>query len=292
MTQIDNKVINTIKENKELNEFIINNNLSDEFILKNINTFLDVLNSLNKCLNCQGLYMCNQKRVGEKDSLTYDGILIKEVEYCHYYLKQENKKDFINSFVYTDIPDRLIDLSFDDIELDNDYLKGLFVELNNILDGIRNKGLFIYGDLGVGKTYMSIALANELVKANKRVAFVKVATFINEMRRLVANDSYTFNKYMNDLSKADILFLDDIGSESVSSFSRDDILFTILEYRNDNNLMTIFTSNLTKNDLLKHYTYSKNDKSSTMLASRLIERIDNLSDDFCLKGENKRRINK
>ena len=165
-------------------------------------------------------------------------------------------------------------------------------DILSLLIFIVNKGLFIYGDLGVGKTYMSIALANELVRRNKKVAFVKVATFINEMRRLVTNDPFTFNKYMNDLSRVEVLFLDDIGSESVSSFSRDDILFTILEYRNDNHLMTIFTSNLTKNDLLKHYTYSKNDKSSTMLASRLIERIDNLSDDFCLKGENKRRINK
>ena len=287
--KINLKLLNDIKLNQELSNFIHENNLEDKDILNNLNLFLKVKESLDKCLNCKGLYMCNQKRMGEKESLEYDGILIKSVEYCSYYLKKKEENNFINSFIYTDIPEILVNLNFDDIELDNEDTKKLFVELNNILDGIRNKGLYIYGDLGVGKTYLSTALANELVKNKRKVSFVKVSSFINEMRRLVSTDTYRFDKLINDLSKSEYLFLDDIGSESVSSFSRDDVLYPIIEYRNDNNLLTIFTSNLSKNDLLKHYTYDKNDKASSMHAKRFLDRIDILTDDFCLKGENKRR---
>ena len=54
-------------------------------------------------------------------------------------------------------------------------------------------------------------------------------------------------------------------------------------------MITIFTSNLSKNELEKHFTYDKSDRSSLMNAKRLIERIDILSDDYVLTGKNKRR---
>lgn len=285
-----NKMLEFIKKNKELNDFITSNNIDDKFIEKNINIFLDAKESLDKCVNCKGLYMCSQKKQGEKVSLTLDDVLLSEIEYCKYYLAELRLNNIINKFSYTDIPSKLIDLSLDDIELDNESIKGLFVEVNNILDGIRNKGLYIYGDLGVGKTYISIALANELLKQNKKVAFVKTNNFINEMRRLIVSDGSKYNNIINSLKKVDILILDDIGSESVSSFSRDDILFNILDYRMENKSLTIFTSNLTKEDLLKHYRYDKADKSSINRAKRLLERIDILADDYCLLGNNRRRV--
>ena len=85
------------------------------------------------------------------------------------------------------------------------------------------------------------------------------------------------------------LFIDDIGSESVSAYSRDDLLFNILDYRMENKLCTVFTSNLSKDSLMKHYTFDKNDNSSVIRARRLLERIDILSDNFVLQGKNKRR---
>ncbi|MBQ4019762.1 MAG: prepilin peptidase, partial [Erysipelotrichaceae bacterium] len=85
------------------------------------------------------------------------------------------------------------------------------------------------------------------------------------------------------------LFLDDIGSEAVSEFVRDDILFRVLNYRLENKLMTIFTSNLSKEELMKHYQYDRKEKSNLMNARRLMERIDILSDDYVLAGKNLRR---
>ena len=92
------------------------------------------------------------------------------------------------------------------------------------------------------------------------------------------------------MKKADYLFLDDIGSETVSEFVRDDILFRILDYRLENRLTTIFTSNLNTEDLLKHYQYDRKEKSNLMNARRLVERIEILSDNFVLSGTNMRRI--
>ena len=97
------------------------------------------------------------------------------------------------------------------------------------------------------------------------------------------------DKNINKLKSAQFLFMDDIGTESVSEFVRDDILFRILDYRLENRLITVFTSNLNKEDLLKHYQYDRKDKANLMNAKRLLERIDILTDDFVLTGNNLRR---
>ncbi|MDO4940149.1 MAG: ATP-binding protein [Erysipelotrichaceae bacterium] len=280
--------IDLIKKDNYLDAFIKKHNLTDEYVNSHINVFMRVYESRNKCINCKGLYCCSQASVGQRLDISYEQILLEEIEYCDYYLAKQKDVSLTNSYVYSDISDQLIGNDLDNIQLFDDE-KGLFIELYDILDGKSNKGIYVCGEMGVGKTYLVSALANSLVKKHKKVAFVKVSSFINEMRRLVGNDTIMFDKYMNDLKNVDYLFLDDIGSESVSTFSRDDILFTILDYRMENNLTTIFTSNLNKQDLVKHYTFDKKDNSSILRAKRLVERIDVLSNDYTIIGQNKRR---
>ncbi len=272
-----------------LRKLIEEHHLSDDYLRDHIGTLTRVYESRKKCLGCKGLYMCSQSRPGERLSLSYDGILIREVEHCEYERKKAAKKDFLDSFVYSDIPENLSELDLDNIGLEDASLQGLFIEVSDILDGKRKKGLYISGDLGVGKTYMCVALANSLVKKGKKTAFVKVSDFINELRRIIVTDTQRYDETIRKLKDSEYLILDDIGSESVSSFSRDDILFPILDYRMEHKLITLFTSNLNKSDLLRYYAYDKSNKSELMRAKRLVERIDILTDAYVLQGRNKRR---
>ncbi|MBQ1477001.1 MAG: ATP-binding protein [Erysipelotrichaceae bacterium] len=272
-----------IKEVAEKHRF------SDQFLKDHTQTLLRIYESRKQCEGCKGLYMCTQAKKGERLSLDYDGVLLREVEHCPYKKKNDSLKDFKESYVYSDISEDLLGLDLDNIELEETGVKGLFLQCYDIYEGKRDKGLYISGDLGVGKTYMCIALANSLVKKGKKVAFVKVSDFINDLRRSLSSEPGRYDRNMRKLQDADVLILDDIGSESVSSFSRDDVLFTILDYRMEHRLLTLFTSNLNRSDLLKHYTYDKNDKSSAMKAKRLLERIRILSDEYVLEGKNKRK---
>ena len=278
-----------IKNNEYLNDFIVRNGLSDEFVNSHINAFLSVLESRGKCLNCKGLYTCKQLSIGERLDLSFDEILFSEIEYCEFMENKIKEDNLVQSYVYSDIPSNFNNVDINSIELLDDYQKQLCAKLLAILMNKTDKGLYIYGDLGVGKTYECIGLANALVKAGKKVAFVKVSNFINEMRKLVGTDTVLYDSYISKVKEVEYLFLDDIGSESVSSFSRDDILFNVLDYRMENKLCTVFTSNLSKEDLLKHYTFDKKDNSNLMRARRLLERIDILGEDFVLAGSNKRR---
>ena len=289
MSEKDNTLLlRMIKGEPRLEAFIRENGLSDAFVLKHMAAFSAVYDSLNRCSVCRGLFMCTQKRTGMRDALAYDGVLIREVEYCPYQLKENTERDFLKRYRYSDIPEKLSFLTLDDVELEDVSMQGLYVQLCDILEGKSDKGLYISGDLGVGKTYMCIGLANSLIEKGEDVAFVKVSSFINEMRRLVVNDPEAFDAYIRQMKEVKYLILDDIGSESVSSFSRDDVLFNILDTRMENGRTTLFTSNLSKADLEKHYTYEKGDKRESMRARRLLERIRILSNDYVLTGRNKR----
>lgn len=283
------KELDIVKNDPYFSELIKKNNLDDKYIIEHINSFLRVLESRNKCLNCKGLYMCNQRSKGQRLSLDYKNVLLEEIEYCEYSLRELKKKKLLNDYVYCDVPENLSEIDLDNVSYTKDQ-EELYALLLGLLHDKSDKGLYICGDLGVGKTYLCTALANSLVKNKKKVAFVKVSNFFNQMKADVINNSELVDKTINALKSSDYLILDDIGSEAVSAFVRDDILFRILDYRLENKLITIFTSNLNKDELLKHYQYDRKEKSNLMNAKRLVERIDILTDDYVLSGKNMRRL--
>ena len=92
---------------------------------------------------------------------------------------------------------------------------------------------------------------------------------------------------MDELKKCDLLLIDDIGAESVTSWSRDEILSTILQYRMDEKLPTFFTSNLTIDELEAHLSETK-ESIDKVKARRIIERIKQLTDDIEIISVNRR----
>ena len=283
-----NKEIELIKKDESINKIIKDNNLSDDFLMNSLSLLKRVYESRKLCETCKGLDDCRQKSIGNRLSLDYDEILIEEREYCDYTIKKQEEDSIIKQYVYCDISRNLVDINMKNIEYTADQ-KDLYIKLGAILTKKEDKGLYIYGDLGVGKTFLCTALANSLVLQKEKVAFVKASNFFDEMRSLVGNDNLLIDKTISKLQRATYLFIDDIGSESVSQYVRDSILLRILDYRLEHNLITIFTSNLSRKELLKHYQYDQKEKSNIMKATRLLERIDKLSKDHVLSGPNLRK---
>jgi len=272
-----------------LNDFVKKNNIDENFIIKNKGTFCLVEESRKLCENCQGLFTCRQKSIGDRLILEYDGALITSLEHCSYKINKKALDDVKNAYLYTDIADKFYGLDLTNIPLVDDNIKQLCARCLRILKHETKKGLYVIGDMGVGKTYMMMALANSLVKNNESVCFIKFDSFVNDMRMIVSVNDGKYQKIINTIKKCDYLFVDDVGSESVTTFSRDDILFNVLNYRLDNELTTCFTSNYDLKSLEDYYSFEKNGKQSSMQARRLLERIDILTDSFVLIGHNKRR---
>ena len=147
------------------------------------------------------------------------------------------------------------------------------------------KGLYLHGSFGAGKSYLIAALFNELSKLNVKSIIVYYPELLRSLKESFNDD---FDDRMYKLKTTELLLIDDIGAESVSPWSRDEILGTILQYRMDAKMPTFFTSNLNKDELISHLAYTKNGVDMVK-AKRIIERINQLTTDMELISENRRK---
>lgn len=137
-------------------------------------------------------------------------------------------------------------------------------------------GFMLSGPIGCGKTYLMSAVANKFLELNKTVAFVKMSQLVNDIKKsFIFSDDPILYDLLNKCKKVNILFIDDLGAEAISEWSRDEILFSILDYRMENNLLTCFTTNLSKELLYETYLCLKKEDENKV--NRLLERIEVLS---------------
>lgn len=147
------------------------------------------------------------------------------------------------------------------------------------------QGLYIAGPFGVGKTYILGALANELAQLGIQVKMVHYPSFVSDAKKGIADNKV--QDLLNSVKNPDILMIDDIGAESNSAWTRDELLSVILEYRMKEQLPTFFTSNFSMDELTYHLQETR-DGSEKIKALRLMERIKFLAIEFRLDGENLR----
>ena len=169
---------------------------------------------------------------------------------------------------------------FEVIKWINDYLK-------DVKKGIYHKGLYLSGNFGCGKTYLISAMLNEIAKMGKRVAIIYYPEFLRSLKESFY-DNEEYKKKFNMIKKTEYILLDDIGADSVTEWSRDEVLGTILQYRMEEKLPTFFTSNLTIEELEHHLSLTNKDVDQVK-ARRIIERVKQLTENLIMISENKRK---
>ena len=148
------------------------------------------------------------------------------------------------------------------------------------------KGLYLAGPFGVGKTYMMGALANELSENGIETTLVNVPTYSAEIKQAIATN--TVEAKLVSIKNTPILVLDDIGAEMNSAWFRDEVLMVILQHRMLQELPTFFTSNFTIDELEAHFAHSNKGDQELLKAKRLIERIRFLAKEYFVDGQNHR----
>ena len=148
------------------------------------------------------------------------------------------------------------------------------------------KGLYLAGPFGVGKTYMMGALANELSENGVETTLVNVPTYSAEIKQAIATN--TVEAKLVSIKNTPILVLDDIGAEMNSAWFRDEVLMVILQHRMLQELPTFFTSNFTIDQLEAHFAYSNKGDQELLKAKRLVERIRFLAKEYFVDGQNHR----
>ena len=120
------------------------------------------------------------------------------------------------------------------------------------------KNLLFTGNTGLGKTFMSNCIANELLQKGKSVLYqtapVLLETIINN--KMSKNKTPSQDLFYKNVLEADLLIIDDLGTESLNSMKLSE-LFTILNTRllnlNSKVTKTIISTNLSIDNIFKTY---------------------------------------
>ncbi|RSJ97482.1 Primosomal protein DnaI [Streptococcus mitis] len=149
------------------------------------------------------------------------------------------------------------------------------------------KGLYLYGDFGVGKSFMMAALAYDLSeKRGVSSTLLHYPSFVIDVKNAIGDGNV--KTLVDEIKLSEVLILDDIGAEQSTAWVRDEILQVILQYRMQENLPTFFTSNFDFEDLEKHFAKVKQGPDETWEARRVMERIRYLAEETRLEGVNRR----
>ncbi|MBS9335043.1 primosomal protein DnaI [Fructobacillus sp. M1-13] len=149
-------------------------------------------------------------------------------------------------------------------------------------------GVYLSGDFGIGKTYLMGALANALAYNGIGVMMVHWSTMIERLKgSFGSNGDQSLLDMIDEAKKAPVLILDDLGADTLSSWSRDSVLAVILEYRMQHELTTCFTSNFDL-DSLEKYLAQTRDGQEPGKAARLMQRVLFLSKPVAMAGKNRR----
>lgn len=113
------------------------------------------------------------------------------------------------------------------------------------------KGLYLYSNIkGSGKTRMAISIGNALMKVKRvGVKYTTTLDLLDEIKKTFDRDSeVTESELINSIKRIDVLILDDVGVENPTPWVKS-IFYSILDGRMGNNKITIFTSNLSMDEL-------------------------------------------
>ncbi len=272
-------------ENNDFKEFVSKLKIPDEILMKYTSTLEECFFEYHNCLNCSGLSECQNKMLGYA-YLPKVANKIVQFHYkpCKYKLNQDKKYSFTKNVKYYNLPDSYIDACWDKVEKRIASRKDTILWLNNFINNPTGKGLYLTGNFGCGKTYLIVATFNELAKKNIKSAIIFWPEFLRDLKSSFDSD---YDEKFEYVKNVPLLLIDDLGAEAVTSWSRDEILCSILQNRMDNNLPTFITSNLSIANLEQHLSQTK-DSVELVKAKRIIERIKYLTEEKEMVSKNMR----
>ena len=109
------------------------------------------------------------------------------------------------------------------------------------------------------------------------VAFVNVPHLISSLK-LLFSDSEAMEEKLTRISDADVAVFDDIGGESMTAWSRDEVLLTLLDARMNHHRLTYCTSNYTMDELQARLPRQRPATRKRWRQLRVLERVKALSD--------------
>ncbi|WP_010288260.1 primosomal protein DnaI [Kurthia massiliensis] len=276
-----------------IQSFINEHQLSQQTIERGMGKLLEFTSQQHDCSACESVATCKNpinglvpKLIVERDNI--------DLEYvpCDTKRREDDRRKTASMISSMHMPREVMKATLDDIKVDSEQRLNAYKEaMAFIVDVKKNReqlpsvGLYLHGSFGVGKSFVLAAIANELATMEIRTILVYVPEFLRELKSAIGENS--LEEKIDFVKKAPVLMLDDLGAETLTTWTRDEILGTILHYRMAERLPTFISSNLNYAELEKHLAKTRGDVDPVK-AGRIMERIRTMTKPVDMTGENRR----
>lgn len=133
-------------------------------------------------------------------------------------------------------------------------VKDIAIHFIKNFDQPDEKNLLFTGNTGLGKTFLSNCIANEILQSGKTVLYQTAPVLLDAIvdYRFEKTDNFIYQNILN----ADLLIIDDLGTENLNSIKFTE-LFNVINTRllnqNHHVTKTIISTNLSLNNLFNTY---------------------------------------
>lgn len=176
--------------------------------------------------------------------LRIDGVL-RAAPMCPACSKENTLRTLAQS---SQIPARFASASFDTFKTSSARQRLTLSDARRYAQAISGRqqigGLVFFGRSGTGKTHLAISLLRHCQMAGLSGFYVRAIDLMNRLRQTQgASATYQDRQVIENLSKVDVLIIDDVGKSMGTDFERA-AMFNILDLRWGELLPTVMTSNL------------------------------------------------
>ena len=279
-------LVQKIMKDPDVVAFIQQESLSPEELNRSISKFNQYITERDKFLRGDTDYIAK----GYKPILVMNhGYADVSYEETPELIAAEKEAAIKNRLKLINLPASLRKASLAQVDLDDLGRLPVFEKLLAFVEQYPTirKGLYLYGDFGVGKSFMVAALAHDLSeKLGISSTLLHYPSFVIDVKNAIGDGNV--KTLVDEIKLSEVLILDDIGAEQSTAWVRDEILQVILQYRMQENLPTFFTSNFNFEELEQHFAKGKHGNDETWEARRVMERIRYLAEETRLEGVNRR----
>lgn len=148
---------------------------------------------------------------------------------------------------------------FDNFNMDyytgesKEAMEKIFASVKRYAENVstKSKSLLFFGDTGLGKTHISLAIASAALEKGMGVVYSPVQNLIQKLEK----EHFSYNSdtpILDDVMECDLLILDDLGTEFSTAYSQS-LIYNIINTRILTDKPTIISTNLTMEELANKY---------------------------------------
>ena len=207
----------------------------------------DYLDPTYTCNDCQDTGYIDRKKCQCFRNATIQ--LLYEQSHLKELLEKENFSTFSFDYYSTDIIDIKTNLSA------RDFIEDALYNCKNFIDtfGQNFQNIYLYGNTGVGKTFLINCIAKELIEKEHSVLYFTAADFIDILvTSAFEKNNVDANNLRELIYSCELLIIDDLGTEFTNSAVSTQ-LFACLNERYIHNKSVIISSNLSLTHLTDRY---------------------------------------